>query len=246
MAKTVGEIMNREVFALRPDESAAQALDCILMLGITGAPVADHNRHVIGHASLRDLLSMNKGPLVADRMTTPVEAVSPSTTLEEAAKRMARLRVHRLVVTEGSHAVGVVSALDVMSALIGIPVVHPPAFPHFDRATGTTWTDEAELTLEAVPTAPDGPGLFVLIEGAPGERDWIVWTEATSNIRNRLYALLSEPQNDHVLSRIVEHPGRLRFRATWVADEGERRRVLDRLKNAGRSLMSPSSRLINT
>jgi signal-transduction protein with cAMP-binding, CBS, and nucleotidyltransferase domain len=85
MAKTVGEIMNREVFALRPDE----------------------------------------GSLVADRMTTSIEVVSPSTPIDEAGRRMARLRAHRLIVTEGSRAVGVVSAFDIMSALLGMPVVHP-------------------------------------------------------------------------------------------------------------------------
>ena len=83
--------MNREVFALRPDESAEQALDCILMLGITGAPVTDRNQRVIGHASFRDLLSLGKGSLVADRMMTSVEVVSPSTPIDEVGRRMVRL-----------------------------------------------------------------------------------------------------------------------------------------------------------
>jgi CBS domain-containing protein len=232
MSKTVEEIMNREVFALRPDESAEQALDCILSLGITGAPVTDRDRRVIGHASFRDLLASRKGSLVADRMTTPVEVVSPDTTIDEAGRRMARLGVHRLIVTEESRPVGVVSALDVLSALLGMPVVHPSAFPHFDPCTGITWTDEAELTLEAIPVAPEGPGLFVLIEGAPLKRDWTAWTEATPNVRTRLYELLSTPQEDKVLARLLEHPGKLRFRAALVPDEGERRRVLDALKEA--------------
>jgi CBS domain-containing protein len=232
MSRTVEEIMNREVFALRPDESAEQALDCILLLGITGAPVTDRDRHVIGHASFRDLLGPRKGSLVGDRMTTPVEVVSPGTTIDEAGRRMARLGLHRLVVTEESRVVGVVSALDVVSALLGMPVVHPPAFPHFDPSTGTIWTDEAELTLDAIGTAPDGPGVFVLIEGAPLKRDWAVWTEATSNVRTRLYDLLSSPQEDAVLARLLEHPGKLRFRAALVTDEGERDRVLDALKEA--------------
>ena len=232
MAKTVGEIMNREVFALRPDESAEQALDYILMLGITGAPVTDADQRVMGHASFRDLLSMRRGSLVSDRMTTSVEVVSPSTAIDEAGRRMSRLHVHRLIVTEGSRVVGVVSALDVMSALLGMPVTHPPAFAHFDRDTGVMWTDEAEFSVDALSAAPNGPGVFVLIEGSPGHRDWIAWTEATSNVRARLLDLLSAPQEDLVLARIVEHPGKLRFRAAAAADEGERRRVVERLKES--------------
>jgi len=234
MAKTVEEIMNREVFALRPDESAEQALDCILMLGITGAPVTDRNQRVIGHASFRDLLSMRTGSLVGDRMTTSVEVVSPTTPIDEAGRRMARLRVHRLIVTEGSRVVGVVSALDVMSALLGLPVTHPPAFPHFDRHTGVTWTDENEFSLDGLAAAPEGPGVLVLIEGSPLHRDWIAWTEASSNVRARLLDLLSAPQDDPVLARIVEHPGKLRFRAAAAADEGERRRIVDQLKESAK------------
>ncbi len=232
MAKIVEEIMNREVFALKPDESAEQALNCILTLGITGAPVTDRNHRVIGHASFRDLLASKKGSLVAERMTTPVEVVSPSTTIDEAGRRMARLRVHRLIVTEGSRVVGVVSALDVMAALLGMPITHPPTFAHFDRNTGVTWTDEGEFTLEGIAIAPDGPGIFVLIEGAPAKRDWVVWIEATPNVRTRLYDLLSAPQEDAVLARLLEHPDQLRFRATAAPDERERRRLIARLRDS--------------
>jgi CBS domain-containing protein len=148
---------------------------------------------------------------------------------------MSRLAIHRLVVTDETRAVGVVSALDVMSALLGMPVVHPPAFPHFDRSTGLSWTDEAELSAEGVPRAPDGPGLFVLIEGAPLKPNWLVWTEQTPNVRTRLYELLSAPQDDAILARILEGgSGKLRFRAAAVAKEGDRHRAVEKLKEAAR------------
>jgi CBS domain-containing protein len=232
MAKLVREIMNQDVFSLRPDESAEQALDWIVALGITGAPVVDQGRRVVGHASFRDLLVRRNGPLVSDRMTTPVEVVSPPTPIEDAGRRMARLGVHRLVVTEETKVVGVVSALDVMSALLGVPVVHPPAFPLFDRTLGISWTDEAELAIDALERAPDGPGLFVLIDSAPLRRDWIAWIEAAPNVRTRLDELLSAPQSDVLLGRILA--GKLRFRAAAVANEGDQRRALEKLKEAAR------------
>lgn len=232
MAKTVEEIMNREVFSLRPDESAEQALDCILTLGLSGAPVVDGDRRVIGHASFRDLLARRRGSLVADRMTTPVEVVSRGTTIDEAGKRMARLGVHNLVVTEETRAVGVVSALDVLSALLGMPVVHFPTFPDFDRTTGIAWTPELELTPEAIARAPDGPGVFVLIQGAPLQTDWIMWTEAALDVRARLSHLLHVPQKGALLAQLLEGAKNLRFRAAAIANDGDRRRALERLKEA--------------
>ena len=234
MAKLVREIMNCEVFSLRPEESADQALTWIVTLGITGAPVVDRDQRVVGHASFRDLLTRGKGPLVRERMTTPVEVVSPNTTIDEAGRRMSRLGVHRLIVTEETRAIGVVSALDVMSALLGMPIKRPPAFPQFDRSTGVSWTDELELTAEAIPRAPDGPGVFVLIEGAPLKSDWIIWTEAATNVRSRLFDLISGPQKHSLLARLVESSGPLRFRAAATANEGDRRRILQKLKEGSR------------
>ncbi len=75
---------------------------------------------------------------------------------------------------------------------------------------------------------PDGPGVFVLIEGAPLKRDWVVWIEASPNVRARLTDLLSTPQNDAVLARILQRAGNLHFRATALADESERSRVVRR------------------
>lgn len=48
VAKLVQEIMNREVFSLRPEESAEEALNWILALRITGAPVVDRNQRWLG------------------------------------------------------------------------------------------------------------------------------------------------------------------------------------------------------
>jgi len=225
--------MNSELFTLRPDEPAELALEFILLLGITGAPVTDTRRTVVGHASMRDLLASRKGPTVADRMSTKPHVVRLGTTLDEAGRRMAEDHVHRLIVVdEQSHSVGVVSALDVIAALLGIPVVHPPTFPHFDRALGITWTNETQLTLTHVPTAPDGPGLFVLIAGAPFERDRVVWSEAAKNVRTRLFELLSAPQADQQLARLLAHPDRLRFRTAAIAGEKGRSRILEYLRTS--------------
>jgi predicted transcriptional regulator len=230
MARTVEEIMNREVFALRPDEPVEQALGYILALGITGAPVTDPERHVLGHASFRDLLA-REGSTVEDRMTAPPLTVRPNTAIDEAGRRMAKRRVHRLIVVDQeSRVVGLVSTLDVISGLAGIPVGHPPAFPRFDRNLGITWTDEAALTRDDARTAPDAPGVFVLIEARPLQPDRVVWIEGASNVRRRLCDLVSSPQADPILARLLEHPEGVHFRAAELSNAAERRRVTEQLE----------------
>jgi hypothetical protein len=231
MAKLVDEIMNREVFALRPDESAQRALGYILALGITGAPVVDSRRRPLGHASLRDLLRAKNGPAVRECMTAPALTVDRGATIGEAGRKMSEGGVHRLVVIdEESSVVGMVSALDVVSASVGMPVLHPASLPHYDRQTGATWSDDAELTLDTVPSAPRGPGVLVLIESVPHKTDRVSWIEGTPNVQARLYDMISSPQEDPLLARLLEHPGKLHYRAAAVGDESERDELIEQVK----------------
>ena len=71
MARTVAEIRSRELFSVRPDDAVDEALDGILALGVSGAPVLDPEGRPIGTVSLRNLVGRRPGDRVADRMTTP-------------------------------------------------------------------------------------------------------------------------------------------------------------------------------
>jgi CBS domain-containing protein len=55
---------------------------------------------------------------VADVMTAEIHAVSTDSGLEEIADKMVEHRIHRVLVTENKKYVGLVSAMDVLSALI--------------------------------------------------------------------------------------------------------------------------------
>lgn len=231
MARNVAEIMNTELFTLRPDDTADLALRFILDLGISGAPVVDEARTVLGHASTRDLLAASKGPTVAERMATNARTVDVGMAVDEAARRMVDGRVHQLIVVDaGGRAVGVVSAVDIVAALVGLPIVHHPTSPQFDRAFGIAWTDQAQLKKELVSTAPEAPGVFVLIEGAAMSADRVVWAEGGANIRSRLFDLLSSPQDDETLAELLTDPERLRFRAAAIPDPGVRLRALEFLR----------------
>jgi CBS domain containing-hemolysin-like protein len=171
MAILVEEIMNRELFFLRPDEPVDDALGYLLSLGISGAPVVDAEMVPIGMLSFRDAAQADSGRRVDENMHRPVVSIARTSSIEEAARRMAETGYHRLVVTDASgKAAGLVSALDVMRGLIGLPAAHPAQFPHFDATTGLVWTDDAPLDAERIDMAPDAAGVLVLTRGPPGNR----------------------------------------------------------------------------
>ena len=223
MAKTVDEIMNREFFGVRPGDSADEALQHILALGITGAPVVDPQGRPVGMASFRDLLSRTDGANVCDRMTSPAVAVRETATIEEVARYVADSGHHRVIVVDADGcAVGVVSTLDVIRGLIGMPAKHPGSFPHYDHETGLVWTDDEMLDLDHLEVAPDGPGIFVLSRGRAGTRDVAIWAEDSENVRTRLTEILSTTTPEPAaLAQALAH-GSVRFRAAPVSDAATR------------------------
>ena len=215
MAQQVHEIMNRELFTVRPTERADRVRSYLVALGIGAAPVLDQKHRPVGFVSLRDLATVAESTPVDRVMSSPAVCVEQSATIRFAAQRMDERGHHHLVVTDDEgRAVGYVGALDVIRGLLGRPVPHPDAFPHYDPELGLTWSSETALELAAVTdVAPDGPGLFVLVRGVAGAPDRIVWSEATPNVKSRLVDILSIPRSapPHVQGWVDR--GELRFRS---------------------------------
>lgn len=228
MAKTVDEIMNKELFAVRPADLAEDVIGLISAMGITGAAVVDADGRPVGQVSLRDLLRAEGGRPVEDLMVSPAGTVLFTETIENAARHLAEKNRHRLVVVDGEgRAVGMVSALDVIRGILGMPAVHPPSFPHFDGATGLRWTDDTPVELTRVEIAPNGPGILVLVYGGAGMRERVVWAEACDNVRTRLYQILESPGAEQPLLAQALRLGQLRFRAASAHDAAARERALE-------------------
>lgn len=220
MARTVSEVMNRELFGVPEDAHADDVLEAILAYGITAVPVLDDERRPIGVTSLRDLLRADRGAKIA----RPALTVGPGATLEQAATTMDDAGCHHLVVIdEEGRAVGMLSSLDLVRALIGRPVKHPSTFPHRDRRFGITWSDDEALDAARVEVAPDAPGILVLVRGEVGIEDIVVWVEAVHSLRARVRELVELPQDDEpALARILARRKGLRFRCAVVTDAAER------------------------
>jgi hypothetical protein len=223
--RTVHEIMNRELLAVRADLPAREVPRMLRSFGVGAAPVLDAARRPLGVVSLRDELDVDGS--AADRMSRPALCVSAATTIEDAAAQLARGDTHHLVVVDGGGAaVGMLSTLDVLRALLDMPVRHPDAFPHWDEATAVSWTDDWPLEPEACVRAPDGPGVIALLTGHRGEVDTVVWAEACANVRARARELAGLPARESAaLERVLVLRG-LRFRAALVRSETARARVV--------------------
>ena len=230
MARTVQEIMNRELLVLRPDLPITEVRGLLRSFGVGAAPVLDDSRRPLGVVSVRDVLEEDGA--ARDRMTQPAVCVGSSTPVEDAARRLAGLEMHHLVVVDATGAVtGMVSTLDLLRAVLGMPTRHPPAFPHWDEATGASWTDDWALEEESIGHAPEGAGVLALVRGGPGDQDEVVWIEGCADLRARILELCGRPTNhDPALQRELARRG-LRFRAAAVREDQARDRIVRMIRD---------------
>jgi hypothetical protein len=231
MAATIGEIMNRELFHVREADDAASVRAGILGMGVTAAPVLDAAGRPVGVVSLRDLALAPEGDRASARMTSPPVVVRAGAAIADAARVLGETGLrHLVVVDDDGVALGMVSAVDVLRGMLGLPARHPAAFPHLDARTGLTWTDDARLQEAWVEVAPDGPGLLVLVHDAPLRPARVVWVEWTHNVRTRVLDVLSAPQPHPELTRWLERAEELFFRAASLPDPGGGHAAVEELR----------------
>lgn len=129
---SVGNWMNSDLVYLRDGDRAISALRPILDFGITAVPVLDEEHRPVGVVALRDLVDCEHSPPQASE---PVVTVGITDSVESAARAMATSNVHHLVVVDsGGRAVGMLSSLDVIRGLLGLPAQHPKAIASFGAA----------------------------------------------------------------------------------------------------------------
>ena len=230
MARTVQEIMNRELLAVQPDLPISEVRGLLRSFGVGAAPVLDENQRPIGVVSVRDVLE--DGGSARDRMTRPAICVEGSTTVEEAARRVASGDIHHLIVVDGTGAAaGMLSTLDLLRAVLGMPTRHPSTFPPWDESTSVSWTDDWPLEQDSAGHAPRGAGVRTRIRASAGESDEVVWVEACASIQARVVELTKDPpHHEPVLGRILALRD-LRFRAAAVDDDAALTRILHILRD---------------
>jgi CBS domain-containing membrane protein len=142
---TVAEIMTREVVGVQPDTPLADVAEAMGQRGVSGVPVLDDNRRVVGVVSEKDFLmrmgvkeSQNFMTLVAsclrskgcvalpikkqtagDLMSAPAVTVSPETRVRDLAELFAARHINRAPVTDAEgRLVGIVTRGDLVKATL--------------------------------------------------------------------------------------------------------------------------------
>lgn len=124
-SKIVREIMNAKLLYIGEGDPLTLARRHILRFGVTAVPILDETHRPVGIVSLRDL----------DRAGETIPSISSVLTVKdtddvaEAARRLAETDFHHLVVVDAKGiAVGMVSSVDFLRALLGLEPRHPKAF----------------------------------------------------------------------------------------------------------------------
>jgi acetoin utilization protein AcuB len=212
----VRDSMSREIVTLSPDETAATALALCRERRIRHLPVLKEGT-LVGIVSDRDLRSSTPAlgdparaaalqeVLVQDVMATEVVSVHPDDPIEQAANTMRERRIGCLPVLDGDELVGIVTASDVMDALVYLVGAHEPgsrlevAIP--DRpgslAGAAGVFGMCGINIES---AAMGPTREPKQEGTPRERvvvfrvDTIDTTEAIGYLEEAGYSVLWPPK----------------------------------------------------
>jgi CBS domain-containing protein len=114
------------MITLRPDQSIREAIATILEKRISGAPVLDEQRHLVGNLSEKDCLQIivdkarDNLPVedkkVSDYMSTNVFTFPPSTNVVEAAIEFLNSPIRRYAVVENGVLIGEISRREILRA----------------------------------------------------------------------------------------------------------------------------------
>jgi len=125
----VSQYMNAHLVYLRAGDRTDIALGPILEFGLTSIPVLDEDHRPVGMVSLRQLAGSREA---TPHATSDAKTVSATENVDIAARLMAQENRHHLVVVDTTGvAVGMLSSLDVLRALVGLPPEHPVSTRRF-------------------------------------------------------------------------------------------------------------------
>ena len=115
-----------KLITFTPDQTINEIIDIIIEKRISGAPVLDANRKLVGIISERDCLRLivdqayhnlpHNSPKVSDYMTRQVKTLSPESDVVAAATEFLSTPIRRLPVVENGVLIGQISRIDILRA----------------------------------------------------------------------------------------------------------------------------------
>lgn len=119
MALTAKDIMTKRVVTVSPSTTVKELTELLAKKKISGVPVVDEKKQVVGIATEADVLAHPGAKNVAEIMTKRVVSVTPDTPVEEIAKLLAKKKIKRVPVIDKGKLVGIVSRADIVKAFAG-------------------------------------------------------------------------------------------------------------------------------
>lgn len=128
----VAEIMTRNPKAINSTDTIGEAIALLADYHVTGVPVVDDHGRLVGVLSNGDILeamaehgdreerdTLLEATTVNEIMTPRPQTIAPDALVNDAARRMLYLEVHRLFVEDEGKLVGVVSTSDLVRVMAG-------------------------------------------------------------------------------------------------------------------------------
>ncbi|HNV29973.1 MAG TPA: CBS domain-containing protein [Cyclobacteriaceae bacterium] len=119
-------VQQQHLVTLRPDQSINEVINIMIEKRISGAPVLDENRKLVGIISEKDCLRIvvdqayhnlpMNSPIVSDYMTRDVKTLSPDNTVVDAATEFLNSAIRRMPVVENGVLIGQISRIDILRA----------------------------------------------------------------------------------------------------------------------------------
>jgi CBS domain-containing protein len=117
--------MDTRVYTVHPETEILDAVGFLLEHRVTGAPVVDHDGHLVGMLTEKDCLKLiatgadadRPRGTVADFMTTAVTTISPDTDVYYAAGLFLHQEYRRFAVVEAGKLVGAITRFDILRVI---------------------------------------------------------------------------------------------------------------------------------
>lgn len=119
-------VQQHNLVTVSPDQPIYEVIDLLIAKRISGAPVLDANRKLVGIISERDCLKIivdqayhnqpHSAPKVSDYMTREVKTLAPQSTVVDAATEFLNSAIRRMPVVENGVLIGQVSRIDILRA----------------------------------------------------------------------------------------------------------------------------------
>jgi CBS domain-containing protein len=236
--KIAAEVMNRSFFYATPSDTIGVLLHEMAERGLGSVPVLDATGRPLGVATTGEIECCYDLEELIERLKSGAVCIDQNTPVDIAARRLVQHPSCCLLLVDGDGiAVGALSPLELLGAVLGCEPASGGAHPHEREAA---WNCAELLELGAAHRTPEAPGVILLSPGLDASNKRRVWAEAAPNMRERLDQMLREPQDDESLEAILEaYPRSVRFRCLTIENEEQRAQLADALCNVARHSSHP-------